>query len=230
LPTETQLSAPPDFRVRLEKSDALPIPAPTGKIDRSVRAFTVFIPQIPPRTSSMEFSLWTDDQNNKRACQQMLVLEHKSLPLIKSYFAALVESKSIPAEKVPNPDTLFHATAKENSLYQPDSVQSEYGRKSVEFVTPQEREALGLKTEAYTLKPKFSYIFDNEECIAPVFTVEQTGGKTASFASMSADIKSVWLIGFRIPPGGLNALAGTSMAFRPDPNTSYSCKQVNGNK
>jgi hypothetical protein len=69
LPVQTRLSAEPDVRARLEKSDTLPVPDPKGTMWKAMEAFVVRVPVIPPR-STLPFALWTEDGNNRKACDQ----------------------------------------------------------------------------------------------------------------------------------------------------------------
>lgn len=215
-PNMTRISAPPDFRVKLEASDALPVPDPEGHVDRNALAFTVYIPQLPPKIT-LAIDLWTDDSNNRRACQQTTSIANTERPILERFLKAVkLNDASLPA---PDLNTLVTALAKQNGIYRPEFVQSEYGRQHVTYITAEEERALALQANLDSLKPKYASIFDRTNyCTAPVFTVAQTGGTTTTFAMM---LRNTYLD--LAAPIVSRSMTTMKLNFRPTPPVNYAC-------
>ena len=218
LPTQTQLAAPPDARIELGKSATLPIPDPAGQIDRQLRAFTIQIPVIPPG-SKLPFTVWTDDDNNRKACQQLIKIRQIGRQILADFFARILETHAAAPSQVPNLDLLSSATAKKGCLFQPDFVLSEQGRGPVGFITPVEAKSLKMVERILpALKPKFIDTFKNRgECMAPIFTVEQTGGTSVTFAVFPPHVRTYITGHFNFPP------PKEGLEWRPVPPANYEC-------
>src|SRR5258708_6506384 len=67
LPFKTQLASKPESRMVLKKPETLPLPDSSGKISEAIRAFTIEVPLVPPRTR-LEFILRTASDANQKAC------------------------------------------------------------------------------------------------------------------------------------------------------------------
>jgi hypothetical protein len=125
------------------------------------------------------------------------------------------------SRELPDLEVLFSATAKRENLFQPDSVLSDQGRRRVDLLMPAEEHALRQQEDAYRFKPQFVDVFKTrEECLAPVFTVEQTGGASVSFASYPADVPTFSFVKFAVP------LTSQVLTERPTPPPQYNCLPV----
>ena len=219
LPSQTQLSADPDARVRLEKSDTLPVPDPMGNFADDIVAFTIRVPIAPPR-STISFALWTNDENNKKACEQEERIRQIRRELLAKFFEE-VRLAHLPQASSPlNLSRVMSAEAKISALFQPKSITSDRGRTPVQLVTMDESAALARFAQLFTkLRPQFPNVFkDGENCTAPIFTVEQTGGKSTTFARFVLVDPKVYVEGKFIVPerGGQIDMRFTSPA-------SYHC-------
>jgi len=220
LPTNTRISGPPDARITLEKSDTLPVPDPNRERWTGEKAFTVRIPLVP-QGMKIPFSLWTDDKNNQRACQQLLGINHRRHDILKHFFERVRQEVS-PRQSVPDLKVLFSAIAKNDELFQPDTVMSEFGRRPVAFKSDTELRALNLYGGTLkSFKARFIDVFQNRgECMAPVFTVEQTPGAT-TFASFPPDLQTYLGPAFKGPE--VRSGQEITVEFRPAPPPAYDC-------
>lgn len=183
IPIKTGVSASPEDRVRLEQSDTLPIQNGNGSFP-DFRAFAVNIPLIPP-ASKVEFTVWTNDIGNKKACSEQQLIQKHRRKVMAAYFAAV--SKRQPTVKTPDIDQLLLADAKKANLFHPDIIESDRGKQKVEFITKADEKTTLLALSVYKLLPNYQDVLAPEEkweCMAPVYNVERTGGGTTTFSEL----------------------------------------------
>jgi hypothetical protein len=227
LPVETHVAAPPDMRIALEKSDSFPVlPPPDPKVAEEFRVFVVRIPLLPPR-ASLPFSLWTGNEDNRKACQQLQRIQQERREIVKAGFNAAVAQKIFRAAQLPNVDNLLDGMEKKSILFHPQSVMSEYGRTPVEFISRQEKAAMDHAQVWGVIVKRLPEIFKGRQsCMLPVFTIEQTGGKSATVAHVTP-----WVPQFGGPfhrdaskmPNPDGKTAGYSYGFFPEPPSKYIC-------
>lgn len=223
LPFQTMLAGPAQARITLEKSETLPVPDAAGRIPRDIRAFTVKVPIIPP-LSKFSFTLWTDNENNKKACEQNVLITQKRLEILTDLFNKVRETSALDRSKIPDIDLLFSAIHKGDNLYEPQSVLSELGEGGVLFLTSDELQSQKLLQEVYApLKKSLNYIWQNrDECAAPVFAAEITGGAAINFARFPADIQTYILGAIQMPKEIPEE--GSVVEGRPVPPRNYTCE------
>jgi hypothetical protein len=220
LPVQTKLQS--DFaRVQMEKSDTLPVLDPNRLRFEGIQAFTVRVPIVPPR-SSISFVLWTEDENNRKACEQTERIRDIQRSVFKKFLEAVQVSGLAKDSHPPDLDLVMSGEAEEDALFVPKDVISDRGRNPVEFITPREAKALSQFRELYpALRPEFKKIFDESgECVAPVFTVEQKGGQSTAiirFGSLDPFLYADAV--FRLPGPG----EPSAMEFKPTPPKFYRC-------
>jgi len=178
LPSETRVYADPDRRVRLEKSQTLPEPDPEGKVAQEVTSFTIDVPIVPPH-QRIQFSIWTANEDNKRACSQTLGIDHKRhVALTEIYSRATFTG-------APRLETFESALLKHAALYQPRDVSCESGRRSVEFETAEEHSASEQIMQMQAQFPEWKKVMDKQgECLAPIMHFEINGGNISTMAVM----------------------------------------------
>jgi hypothetical protein len=175
LPAKTRIAAAPDTRIEMVKPDTLPVPNPNGQVMSDLRSLTIKAPIVAPN-SEVSFSLWTDDSDNKRACQQLLGMEHKRREAMKEFFRRALAAGDVKASQVPAADDVYLALAKNADLFQVSVVTSEIGRESVHFKTSTEDSALKKYELVQRVSQREIGVFnDGGECMAPVFRYEQNG-------------------------------------------------------
>lgn len=225
LPIQTRVAGPTDARIVLEKSETLPVPDPDGRMVRDKRAFTIRIPLIPPATK-IPFTLWTDDDDNRRACEQVSVLTKMRREIFSDLFSVVRETRALGEAEIPDLDVLFSAIEKENSLFQPENVLSEIGRQPVAFMDHTESRSKELLRKNYpNLKKRFNSVWQNRaECMAPVFTVEKSDGGAVTFESFPPDVRTYIDGSFRLPREIPED--GVLFEYRPLPPPRYICREA----
>ena len=149
-----------------------------------VRAFTVEIPEIPAGTT-LHFELGTFLNTNLAACGQLIRINQIQKEILTDFFDKISEKATTPSE-VPSVDVVTAALAKKFCLYHPDKIMSDQGRTAVAFITPSDETSLELLDRVAAREaPVYNAILrTREECMAPVFTAEQSDGSAANFAIM----------------------------------------------
>jgi hypothetical protein len=218
LPWQTTVAARPEARVTFVKSDTLPVPDPGGKRARHIRAFTVHVPMVPP-TETVSFTLWTDSSNNRRSCLQEIGIQRLRKTILKDFYTLVLESGlSLP----PLEDTMT-AQAIDSGLFSPDGFSSEIGSGTVRLKSRAQIASQEEFQKVYSeLKAKFSDAWrGRKECLAPVYTAEETGGTPITFASFPPDINTSVVMAFRLP----DAPKGTTVQIdaRPPVPKEYDC-------
>jgi len=222
LPIRIQIASDPEFRVELKKSDTLPIPNQNGQVSRQVRAFTVEIPMLPVKTP-VKFTIWTDDDNNRQACRQLVGIEKKKISVLSDLFNRALDAHITTPQKVPDTNLVFQYFTKHDCLFQPDFILSEEGRYPVEFIKRTESKSVKLAEDIYKSKSEFPDIFENRgRCAAPVFTYEQTGGSAKVMPLFPASPFPIYLNErFKVPH---EIHKGLTVPMDVSPPEKYDCQ------
>ena len=227
LPAQTQISADTDTGIELKRSDTLPIPDPSGAFDRGMRAFSVQIPAVPPKTK-LFFTLWTDSEDNRKACQQLARIRQMQREIITAIFAEALETRAAVSTQLPEIDSVLRAIAKVECLFHPYRITvPEQGRWAVNFTTPAETQILKKLNLVYSKVDSKVRGTVTEECMAPVFSVEQSDGSPLTF-NLFPSYSNWYAEGPRIilDPEVLKLLkpGPFTIPLRPVPPQSYSCR------
>jgi hypothetical protein len=187
-PFSTQMAAAPEQRIRLRKAETLPLPDAGGNTHKEIRAFTVEIPILAPKTD-IPFVLWTASEDNQKACRQVIKIQDQRREIMNDFYGVMVRTGVVRDSDLPDAGGVLSAQAVGSSLFIPGEVASEAGHSPVEFLTDGQKRMLASYTEIRDrYKPKFPLVFQNRgECDAPVWTAEQTNGEPFYFWNTPPD-------------------------------------------
>jgi hypothetical protein len=221
LPINTQLSGDPDTRVRFERSDSLPVPDPFGHVAADVQAFSVRVPIVPPR-STISFSLWTSDENNRKACEQQVRIQQIRRDIVNDFLQAVEATGKVKSSEMPDLNLAMSAEAKGHPLFKPQNVSSDLGRSSVQLITPEEALAHSkLNDIAERFQAQYPrFLHTGQQCMMPVYTVEQSGGKSMTIAAATAAPPQQTLM---VDAGVVGELRGHPADIRFVPPARYRC-------
>jgi len=170
-PYQTHFAAGTETHMAIKKQETLPLPMSNGYIDKSLQAFSVEVPLVPPKTT-LSFNLWTTDTDNQRACEY---IKNTIRPEQRKKLDRLAEMNP----KLPlNADVMSSLQAKEISLFAPGYLMSSEGRREVEFITNRERK---VAKEFDAIYKKESSVLPEPKCVIPIFAAERADGNLQYF-------------------------------------------------
>jgi hypothetical protein len=182
LPVQTQLDASPDLDIDLKRSHSIPPMDQMVAYIMGTRAFTVEIPLVPAK-ASISFTLETTLDTNVAACKQLMKIGEIRREIITDFSKKVLEMKVVTPVQLPDVEVLVSAFAKKDCLFHPDKVRSEQRRQDVTFITPTEIRSFEMFREAVNdARSVYAEIVNSkDECMTPVFTVEQSDGTDTVF-------------------------------------------------
>lgn len=217
LPRSLALGAPPHYRVRLERSDTIPIPAPDGHVDLTAKAYVVIVP-LAPSSEKINFSLWTNDSQNKQACAQYVKLSERQKQFLDAFYGAV---RQVNRSKLPRREQVLSAQLKDSALFHPDRFSSDAGSGIVVYKTAAEMAAqLEFQAIYPRLRPLVT-LSSHEECMAPVFIAEGSNEEPVTFALLLPFVTT--FIDMEIPRLLRKEDIAPEMSPRPPVPTKYDC-------
>lgn len=209
-PYQTQLAAGTETHMSIKKQETLPLPMAGGYIDQDLKAFSVEMPLIPPKTT-LSFTLWSRSDDNQKACAYLKTT-------IRSEQRKKINQLVIMKPNL-NADMMESLQTKNASLFVPGYFMSAEGRRKVEFVTKQEEKNA---REFSGLYEKVGRTLGGKRCLIPVFAAERSDGGPQYFAN--APPMMTWV--FNQESMKMTTLPGGAWKMETDPHppANYVCE------
>lgn len=171
------------------------------------KAFSVFIPRIP-KGGTVEFVVQTEDQDNKRAAEQSLIISSKAKEVVESFINAVKSKYPLEIGESFNFENYLSYRSKEENFYLPDKFSYENGIFDVEFFLDSEIVSKKIFSEAYTKHmAEFIELFKKPETYkAPVVKIKVSEGES-TYAIFPPFISTYNDVILKVPEKGQHSLA-----------------------